>query len=191
MKTLISEQQLQTRITEMALEIDSYYMAQEWYRNTQEPVIVVGVLTGALFFMADLIRKLSIRIELDFMRVSTYPGKATVAQKPKIITPPDRSLRDAHILLVDDILDTGKTIKVVKKWLSWPVPEDIWTCVLLRKPDKNSEVKADFVGFDVPDEFLIGYGLDHDGKFREMPYVAFLSEEEMSNESFASKKEVR
>ena len=179
MKTLIDEKSLQSRISQMALEIDEYYSSQWWYQNTQEPVIIIGVLTGAVFFMADLVRKLSIRVELDFVRVSTYPGKAIIAQEPKIIIPPSRSLHNARILLVDDILDTGKTISVVGEDLSWSCPDSIRTAVLLRKPGKApSHISADFVGFDIPDDFVVGYGLDYDGRYREMPCVAVWSKDE-------------
>jgi len=183
-KTLIDEQRLQARITEMAREIDEHYEQQEWYRKTQEPVVIVGVLTGAVFFMADLVRQLSIRVELDFMRVSTYPGKATVAQTPKIITPPDRLLEDAHVLILDDILDTGKTLKIVEEYIATHVPRSMRTCVLLRKPGKAvGNVGADFVGFDIPDEFIVGYGLDYNCRYREKPYVAIWSEEDEQSTS--------
>lgn len=199
MRILIDENILQARISEMALEIDEYYQRQDWYQRTQEPVVVIGVLTGAIFFMADLVRKLSIRVELDFIRVSTYPGEATVAQEPKIITPPIKSLHDAHILLVDDILDTGKTIGMIKERLAWPyipqdrneriihISENMRTAVLLRKPGKAPiDVTADFVGFDIPDEFVVGYGLDYNGRYREQPYVAVWS----GNESRTSESKV-
>lgn len=177
MRTLISEVDLQARISEMASKIDSYYREQDWYRKTQEPVIVIGVLTGAMFFMVDLVRKLSIRTKLDFIRVSTYPGKATTAQKPQIITPPTRSLHDAHILLVDDILDTGKTIRTIREYLAQPYPESMRTAVLLQKFGKASlDITADFVGFDIPDKFVVGYGLDYDNRYRELPYVAVWGE---------------
>jgi len=175
MKVLINENSLQARISEMALEIDSYYLQQDWYQNTQEPVIVVGILIGALFFMADLIRKLSIRVELDFIRVSTYPGKSTTAQEPKIITPPTKIIDGAHTLLVDDILDTGNTILAIQKclWKDWLHPEDMQIATLLRKLGKApSDITANFVGFDIPNEFVVGCGLDYNGRYRELPYVA-------------------
>ncbi len=176
MKTLINETNLQARISEMALEIDEYYKRQDWYRTTQEPVIVIGVLTGAMFFMADLVRKLSIRMELDFIRTSTYPGEATTAREPKILVPPTIRLHDAHVLVIDDILDAGKTLKLVRDDLEWSYPESIRAAVLLRKPGKApNDVTADFVGFDIPDEFVVGMGLDYDGKYRELPYVAVWS----------------
>jgi hypoxanthine phosphoribosyltransferase len=190
MRILIDGNRLQTRISEMALEINEYYQKQDWYQRTQEPVIVIGVLTGALFFMADLVRQLSIRTELDFIRVSTYPGKTMIAQEPKIINLPTLSLQDAHVLLVDDILDTGKTIGRIREHLAWPyipqnrnehiarISKNMRTAVLLRKPGKApAGVTADFVGFDVPDKFLVGYGLDYDSRHREKPYVAVWSED--------------
>lgn len=188
MKTLIDEKVLQARVSEMASEIDRYYLGKDWYRRTQEPVVIIGVLTGAVFFMADLVRKLSIRVELDFIRVSTYPGEATRAQEPKIITRPTIRLHDAHILIIDDILDTGKTLRVIRKNLAEPYPESMKTAVLLRKPGKApSDIKADFVGFDIPDEFVVGYGMDYNGRYREKPYLAVWSEDE----SRRSKKETR
>lgn len=175
MKMLIDEDRLQARISEMALEIDEYYQGQDWYQRTQEPVVVIGVLTGAIFFMADLIRKLSIRTEIDFIRTSTW----SYSVSPKIISLPKKELRDTHILLIDDILDTGRTLKTIKTQLSWKYPEDIRMAVLLRKLEKAPvDVMVDFVGFDIPDEFVVGYGLDYDGRYREKPYVAVWSENE-------------
>lgn len=179
MITLIGEKNLQARICDMACEIDEYYLDKEWYRKTQEPVIVIGVLSGAFFFMADLVRQLSIRVELDFIKVSTYPGKSTIAKNSKIITPLNRSLHNANILLLDDILDSGKTIKLLLQHLGDQCPESITTAVLLRKKGKaTDDVTAKFVGFDIPDEFVVGYGLDYNGQYREMPYVAIWSEDE-------------
>ncbi|KKN70872.1 hypothetical protein LCGC14_0426550 [marine sediment metagenome] len=184
---LIDENRLQNRISEMASEIDEYYNSQDWYRTTQKPVIVIGVLTGAIFFMADLVRKLSIRMKLDFIRTSTYPGESITAQEPKILVPPTVCLHDAHVLVIDDILDAGKTLKLVRDDLEWSYPESIRAAVLLRKPGKApNDVTADFVGFDIPDEFVVGMGLDYDGKYRELPYVAVWS----GNEFSASKSKV-
>lgn len=174
-KTLIDENRLQTRIGDMAWEISRYYGKQEWYRNTQESVVVVGILTGAMFFMADLVRKLSIRVELDFIRITTTSA---------IIVPPLKRLNNGpNVLLVDDILDTDKTIRTAKDFLSWPCAvncfqsvENIKTAVLLRKLLSTPvDTTADFVGFDVPDKFIYGYGLDDNGRHRELPYVAVRS----------------
>lgn len=183
MKILIDEQRLQARIAEMAKEIDAYYEKQKWYRTTQEPVVVIGVLSGAIFLMADLVRKLSIRIKLDYLRISNW----SYSMSPKISSLPDTELCNAHILLIEDILDTGETLRKIYREFGWENPSSMKTCVLLRKPDKApDDIVADFVGFDVPDEFLIGYGLDYNGRYREMPCVAVWSEDE----SFASKKKL-
>lgn len=172
MNILISENQIQTRVSEMASEIDEYYYSQDWYRKTQEPVIVIGILTGALFFVVDLIRKLSIRTELDFIRMSSYDGSKSAAHKPKVIIPPNRLLHDAHILLVDNVLDTGKTLVAAVDCLATSHPETINTSVLLCKPgDTLLNCGADFVGFDISDTFITGYGLDLDGRFRELPFI--------------------
>jgi hypoxanthine phosphoribosyltransferase len=179
MKTLISQSDLDRRVSQMAAEIDAYYKDKDWYRKTNEPVVIIGVLTGALFFMSDLIRKLTIRMELDFVRTSTYPGKSLTSREPKILVEPSRNLHDSHVLIVDDILDTGKTLKLIHDSLRWGYPKSMKTAVLLRKPDKAPEnVKVDFIGFDIPDEFVVGYGLDYGGKHREMPCVAVWSEDE-------------
>jgi len=166
MRELISADQIQARIAAMAGRVDDYY------RNERRPIVVIGVLSGALFFMTDLIRKMKTEVQIDFIRTSTYPGLATVPQMPKIIAEPITSLFGTRVLLIDDILDTGVTLSVVKKELRFSNPEDITTAVLLRKPGKATNgVVANFVGFDIPDKFVFGYGLDRDGLCRELPYI--------------------
>lgn len=180
MKILIDESRVRARISEMASEIDAWYFGQDWYRHTNEPVIVMGVLTGAIFFMVDLIRQLSIRTKLDFIKISTYPGKSVIAQDPEMILWPERNLHDeAHVLLIDDILDTGKTLGFIEDRMLWECPCSMKTAVLLRKPEKAKNIETvDFVGFDIPDKFVVGYGLDYNGKYRELPYIATMGENE-------------
>ena len=176
MNILITKNEIQTRISEMASEIDAYYLSQEWYRHSQEPVIVIGVLTGAVFFMADLVRKLSIRTKIDFMKVESYEG--TSSHEPMILSEPRILLHDAHILLVDDILDKGKTLNEITKHLFRPWPENVRVAVLLRKKvDRAFDIRPKFVGFDVPDEFVVGYGLDYNDSYRQLPYIATLGRE--------------
>lgn len=179
MKILVGETELQARISQMASEIDEYYKKQKWYQESDKPVVVIGILTGALFFMSDLVRRLTIRVELDFVRTSTYPGKSLISREPKILIEPSKKLINNHVLILDDVLDNGKTLKLVHDTLRWGYPETMRTAVLLRKLGKApANVKVDFVGFDIPDEFIVGYGLDYGGKYREMPYVAVWSEDE-------------
>ncbi len=178
MNILINENQIQTRISEMALEIDEYYYSQDWYRKTQESVIVIGILTGALFFVVDLVRKLSIRTELDFIRMSSYDGDKSAAHKPEVVIPPNRLLHDAHILLVDNVLDTGKTLMASIDCLTTLYPENINVSVLLRKPgDVPLNTGIDFVGFDISDSFIVGMGLDYGGLYRCLPHISIMDGE--------------
>ncbi len=173
---LISPVIVSKRIAEMADEIDAFYKDQYWYKNTNKSLIVIGVMTNGIFFMADLVRKLSIRTKMDFIRVLTYPDDVIVPQEAKIITLPKMPLYAEHVLIVDDILDTGRTLKKIKKHLHWPYPESIRTAVLLRKEkERIPEVTPDFVGFDVPDEFVVGMGLDYNGSYRNLPYISKLN----------------
>ncbi len=153
MKILVTEDNLQMKISQMASEIDAYYKDQEWYQNSDEPVVIICVLTGAIFFMVDLVRNLTIRMELDFVRTSTCSGKSISSREPNILVEPSRNIQNAHILILDDILDTGKTLKLINDIFLWKYPKTMRTAVLLRKPGKAPEnVKADFIGFDIPDE---------------------------------------
>ena len=187
MKTLIDETTIQTRITEMASEIDFHYCGQDWCRHTQESVIVIGVLTGAIFLMADLVRQLSIHAELDFIRTSTYPIKKPIhyigEEKPRseivtqleaeIISKPTSQIHNSHVLVIDDILDTGLTYQAIRAHLFQYGSKDIRLATLLRKPGKApKDIKADFVGFDIEDKWVAGYGMDdRNGRSRELPFI--------------------
>lgn len=176
METLIAEDNLNSRVRMMAEEIDEYYRQKDWYERTNDPVVIIGVLTGAFVFMADLVRQLSIRTELDFIRTSTYPGDTTETQQPNIVSWPEINLHNAHILIIDDILDTGRTLKLIQEEIGLRHPESIATAVLLRKSDRLKEnIGAQFVGFNIPDDFVIGYGMDYDGRYRSMSRVAVWS----------------
>lgn len=177
MDTLITEKRLQARISEMAEEIDLYYQSQEWYQYTTQPVHLLGVMLGAIPFMEALVEKLSIRIERHWIRMSSYCGETRKVRPPKILAEPKKRFRgdtpfNNHILLVDDILETGETLKVIKKKYEWP-GDDIRVAVLLRKPGKAiCDVTIDFVGFDIPDRWMAGYGMDdRNGRSREVPYI--------------------
>jgi len=163
MKTLITEQQIKDRILSMAREIDKHYS------DVEKPVVVLGVLTGAIFFMADLVRKMKTETTLDFIRVSTYPGKSTTHQTPVMVHGQNVCLEGADVLLVDDILDTGTTIEFIKQQLGGFNLNSLAIATLLRKPKSSrtvEESEVNFVGFDIPDKFVIGCGLDYDNKFR-------------------------
>jgi len=193
MKTLIHEDRLQTRIAEMAKEIDLYYRSQEWYKYTTQPVHLIGVMLGAIPFMEALVQNLSIRTECHWIRMSSYCGTTGKVRSPKSLAEPTKRFRgdtqfNNHILLVDDILETGETLNIIQKKYEWP-GDDIRTAVLLRKPGKAlSGITADFVGFDIPDNFVVGYGLDYDGQYRDLPYVAVWSEDESRSSESKTKQ---
>lgn len=168
-RILISEAELERRIAALAMEIEATCAVD------RSGLTVVAVLTGAVVFLADLIRRLTCRVEIGYIAVSSYTGAVTtpgLAVAGAISLP---ELRDRDVLIVDDILDTGGTLRLVQQRLRSEAPRSLRTVVLARKPGKApNDVVADFVGFDVDDAFVVGYGLDYDGQYRNLPYIAEL-----------------
>ena len=146
------------------------------YGHGAEGIVIVPVMTGAFVFAADLVRRMPNRLRVDVATVRSY-GSGTVSQGPRIegVMP---SVQGRHVLLVDDILDTGKTLKTVIAKLAQLQPRQIKTCVLLNKPARRVEpVEADYSGFDIPDLFVVGYGLDYAERYRNLPFVGVLKPE--------------
>jgi hypoxanthine phosphoribosyltransferase len=172
-RILIPRDRIAQRVRAMAGEI------ADTYRDDEDAgITLVTVLSGALIFMADLMRELPLRMKIGLITVSSYPGATTESQGPKILTGLEADVTDRHVLLIDDILDTGSTLRLVRSKLAERKPKSIRTCVLLRKPSKAPpDVPADFVGFDVDDVFVVGYGLDYDDHYRNFPDIAVLREE--------------
>ena len=144
-------------------------------------ITLVPILTGSLIFVSDLIRHLPIRMQIRLVSVSSYPGTATSSQGPKvrgdIDTLPD-SLEGAEVLVIDDILDSGKTLSLVTELLEQRHPGSVRTCVMLRKQRPQAmSYPIDYVGFDIPDEFVVGYGLDYNGYYRNLPDIVTLRPE--------------
>uniref|UniRef100_A0A831TI62 tRNA(Ile)-lysidine synthase n=1 Tax=Thermorudis peleae TaxID=1382356 RepID=A0A831TI62_9BACT len=164
-RVLIDEETLQRRVGELGHEITGYYQGKR--------PLLIGVLTGAFVFMADLVRHMPIPLSIDFMAVSSY-GQATVTSGVvRIIKDLDRPIEGEHILLVEDIVDSGLTLKYLSDVLRRRNPASFKVVALLRKQKAGAlEVPIDWVGFDIPDEFVVGYGLDVAGKFRNLPFVA-------------------
>jgi hypoxanthine phosphoribosyltransferase len=168
MKILLSAQNLQLRVAELAEQINRDY--------NKTPLTVIGVLTGALLFVADLIRGLHMPIRLGFVQASSYRGTATepgsLEINPRML--PDLSGR--HVLLVDDILDTGQTLHHLLEWVNPLRPASVRVAVLLRKVGRQQKsLQPDYCGFEIPDTFVVGYGLDFDDQFRQLPYIAELA----------------
>ena len=160
---------LATRIAGLGREIEREFRGRE--------MVVVALLSGTVMFLGDLIRQLSLPLRLDFMGVSSY-GKGTESGELVFTKELRLDVRGRDVLLVDDILDTGKTMRRVLAKIRVLGPRRISTCVLLDKPSRRvEEVKADYVGFEIPDVFVIGYGLDFAEKYRNLPFVGVLKPE--------------
>lgn len=141
-------------------------------------LVLIPILTGSMVFVADLIRHLPLKLSLELVGVSSYPGKSVESKGVSIRSELPGNLQGKHILIVDDILDSGHTLDVLTRVIRERRPASLRTCVFLRKPGKASvDITPDYVGFDIPDEFVVGYGLDYDGYYRNFPAVATLRPE--------------
>jgi hypoxanthine phosphoribosyltransferase len=164
---LITEQEIQKRTIQIAQAISNDYK--------DSTPLLVGVLKGAWVFMADLVRHISIPIQCDFLQVSSY-GQATESSGiVKIVTDLKCSIEGKHVILVEDIVDTGLTLKYIMDYLRIRRPKSIKLCSLLDKPARHQiEFKVDYLGFEVPNKFVVGYGIDYQELYRNLPYVAYV-----------------
>ncbi|MFW6381631.1 MAG: hypoxanthine phosphoribosyltransferase [Bacillota bacterium] len=175
-EVLIPENRLQARIKELGQEISETY-------EQDEEIIMVCILRGAVMFMADLARNIRLPVTFDFMDVSSY-GQSTVSSGVvRIIKDLEENIEGKHVLIVEDIMDTGITLKHVVNMLKTRNPRSIKIVTLLDKPERRvqKEITADFNGFEVPDEFVVGYGLDYAEKYRNLPFIGVLKEERYSD----------
>ncbi len=169
-EVLIEESEIIVRSKELAQKIDSDY------ENTEAPLLV-GLLKGSIPFMAELMKHIKLDIEIDFMDVSSYEGTESTGEI-RVVKDLDRSIKGAHILIVEDIVDTGRTLKTVKELLYSKGAADVKVVTLLDKPSRRVvELEAEYIGFEIPNAFVVGYGLDFDQVYRNLPYVAVLKEE--------------
>ncbi len=170
-KILIDETTLQRRIAEMGEELNALY-------TDSDVPILVCILKGAFLFLADLVRHLRFRHEIDFMVVSSYGNATESSGIVRILLDLERNIENRHVLIVEDIVDTGFTLSYILRNLNARHPTSLRIATLLNKPDRRRvDVPLDFVGFDVPDEFVIGYGLDYAQQYRNLPYIGILKPE--------------
>ena len=163
-EVLISREKVEERIKEVAKEIEKDY--------TGKDLVCVGLWKGSVMFMADLIKAIDLDLRIDFMKVSSYGSGTNSTGVVKILKDVDVDLAGKDVLIVEDIIDTGLTILNVKDFLSKKNPNSVRVCTLLDKPSRRVvEVKGEYVGFEIPDEFVVGYGLDLDEKYRNLPFV--------------------
>ena len=170
-KVLIEETQINERCKELAAQIEADYQ-----KRGQVPVIV-GLLKGSVPFMAELIKRFTFPCEIDFMSVSSYDGTESIGDV-RIDKDMDLSCKGREVLIVEDIVDTGRTLREVKKLLKRKGAADVKVCVLVDKPDRRKlPVHIDYKGFTIPDEFVVGYGLDYAEQYRNLPYIGVLKPE--------------
>jgi len=162
---LIEEETLQRRVAELGREIGEFY-------GDQHPLLI-GVLTGGFMFMADLSRSMAVPLLVDFMAVSSYGDATSTTGVVRILKDLDRSIEGRHVLIVEDIIDSGLTLSYLVDVLRRRKPADIRIVALLKKARTRAvAVDADWVGFEIPDAFVVGYGLDYAGKYRNLPFIA-------------------
>jgi hypoxanthine phosphoribosyltransferase len=166
-ETLVSEEALQARVREMAAQVSADYEGRD--------MLVIGVLKGAVFFIADLLRHLTVPCELDFMAVSSYGSSTHSSGVVRILKDLEMPIAGRHVLVVEDVIDSGLTLSYLLKNLASRQPASLEICSLLTKPGhKRLNIPIRYVGFDLPDAFVIGYGLDYAERWRNLPYIAIL-----------------
>ncbi len=167
-RVLITEEQINVRISELARDISEFYKG--------EPVVVVSILKGGAVFTVDLIKRLNMDVMLDFACVSSY-GSETVSSGELIVKKDiDIDIKNKNVLIAEDIIDTGITLSKLRVMLQSRGAKDVKIVTMLNKQARRKiPINADFVGFDIPDEFVVGYGLDYDERYRNLPYVGVLS----------------
>ena len=169
-KILFTETQLDKVVSNLGSQITKDYADMN--------PLFVGVLKGSFVFMADLIRKVNISCELDFMVVSSYGNSTKTTGAVKINKDLTKDIEGRHIIIVEDILDSGVTLNYLRNYLEGRRPASVKICTLLDKPERRiADVKPDYIGLVCPDEFIVGYGLDYAEKYRNLPYIAVLSPE--------------
>lgn len=169
-KVLITKEALAERIEAMGNEITADYAGKD--------ILMIGVLRGAVVFMADLARSIKVPVALDFMAVSSYGASTSSSGIVRILKDLDEEIQGKHLLIVEDIIDSGLTLKYLLENLKSRKPASIKICTLLSKPERRKvDVHIDYNGFSVPDEFVVGYGLDYAEKYRNLPFIGILKPE--------------
>ncbi|MDR3287798.1 MAG: hypoxanthine phosphoribosyltransferase [Peptococcaceae bacterium] len=166
-KILINQEQLRERVTQLGAELTRDYAGKK--------LMLVGILKGAVLFMADLMREIRLPLAYDFMAVSSYGAATVTSGVVRILKDLDSSVENTHVLIVEDIIDTGLTLKYLTETLEARQPLSVKIVTLLDKPTRRKlDVRPDYNGFVIPDEFVVGYGLDYNGNYRNLPYIGVL-----------------
>ena len=165
-EVMIPEAEIKARIAELGRQIT------EHYKDSGSEMVLVGLLRGSFMFMADLCREVHVPHEVDFMTASSCGSGMSTTRDVKILKDLDEDIRGKDVLIVEDIIDSGNTLSKVREILSLREPKSLAICTLLDKPDRREvQVPVEFVGFSIPDEFVVGYGIDYAQRYRHLPYV--------------------
>lgn len=163
-RTLLTEEEVDAKIQEIGEQISKDYAGKQ--------VHLVCVLKGGAFFMCELAKRITIPVSMDFMSVSSYGSETKSSGVVKIVKDLDEPLKDKDVIIVEDIVDSGRTLSYLLEMLRDRGPKSLALCTLLDKPERRvTEVVVDYTGFQIPDEFVVGYGLDYDQKYRNLPYI--------------------
>ena len=166
-KVLIDEEKLQKRVEEIAKQIEEEYKGKE--------ITLICILKGSIFFTVDLAKKINGDVKLEFIRVSSYGEGTESTGEIKMKLDLKDSIQGKDVIVIEDIIDTGRTLSYLMEYLKMKKPNSVKLCALLDKPDRRVvDVKVDYTGFQIPDKFVIGYGLDFDERYRNLPYVGYI-----------------
>ncbi len=167
---LLSEEEIALKVKEIADQINKDYQGKE--------IVCICILKGAVIFFGNLVKNLNMPLSFDFMIVSSYSSGTVSSGKLDIKKDLEQDIRGKHVLIIEDILDTGNTLKKLKEELLTREPASLKLCSLLDKPSRRTaDIECDYTGFEIPDEFVVGYGLDFDEKYRHLPYIGVLKPE--------------
>jgi len=174
-RILISEEEIRAKVADIGRRISNDYAGKE--------VLMIGILKGAMIFLADLVREITVPVQYDFMAVSSYGASSKSSGEVRILKDLEYGVEGRHIIVVEDIVDTGLTLNYLAENLKSRDPASVKICTLLDKPSRRIEpVEIDYNGFVIPDEFVVGYGLDYSDRYRNFPYIMVLSPKVYMNE---------
>ena len=166
-KVLLSEEEVDARIRQIAAKISKDYAGKE--------IHMICVLKGGVFFTCELAKRITVPVTMDFMQCSSYGGETKSSGIVKIVKDLDETIMDRNVIIIEDIIDSGRTLSHLKKLLAQRNPASLKICTLLDKPERRVvDVDVEYTGFTIPDEFVVGYGLDYDQKYRNLPYIGVL-----------------
>lgn len=166
-EVLISEKEIKNKVEEIAKKIQEDFSGQE--------ILLVGVLKGASVFVSDLMRKIDLDVNIDFISVSSYGMSTTSSGVVKILKDLDQDITDKNVIIVEDIIDTGLTLRYLKDYFKQKNAKCLKICTLLDKPARRKcDIDVDYIGFEIEDKFIVGYGIDYQERYRNLPYIAYV-----------------